>query len=170
MPLPCRPYVARYIEYLLGTDDEGHVTLLGRGPLRLFISSLVTGERNSKKDSRYGNPNDYTGKVTLKVPGETLKENGVSFDLKMIREIEEFAIDLMFQELAAHAKVVRFAQGEEGTIKQMLYQFMDDIGVKEDDGLNYENLKRRLNRYEKNIRWQRRSISSLTSNKVTIRA
>ena len=66
--IPCKPYIAQFIRYHLRADENGHVSIQGRGPLRTLIRGFLTGKRDAVQDSRVGNPAVLTGTVTVLIP------------------------------------------------------------------------------------------------------
>lgn len=147
--------MAKYIVYLLGADDAGRVSLLGRGALRAIIRNFMTGKAGYRKSRVTTSASMLSAHVNLLLPRDFLDEGQMHLGRAALQEIEKVATELIMETLAARNVAAR-AMGYE--TKRLIYDFIEEMDAVDTPGVNYDQMKKALQRFEAAQRHSRSRI------------
>lgn len=138
--------IAKYMATLLPVDQRGYVCLAGRRDLLADIERTM-----AENPSLKANPDWATQpktEVRISIPIRDMQGSCFHLTWRSVSIIERHVMQLVSQEL--HRRAVLYRERNE-EVKQMIYDFMDDVGILEMPEVTFDSLKKRLQRYEADL-------------------
>ena len=146
--IPIKPHLKKFVCWLENLKEDDHINLYQRTTIPRILKLLLTFKTEIIIDSDRPLPQDLTDQISYSLTIKRLDRGDIHLTKAGIIEFNSF-LHYLFHDMLL-ARVVREvgkSKPNKKTEKQVIYEFLEEIGI--EDIVNYESVKKSSYRLRK---------------------